>query len=414
MGRRLDLGGGDVTQRGGIFLLAGEASGDRLGAALMRRLREIAPERPLYGVGGEAMEAEGLRSLFPMQDLSVMGFAEVLPSLPRIFRRLNEASAEIERLKPAALVTIDAQGFAKKLQARTREISPQTARIHYVAPTVWAWKPGRAQKMAALLDHLMALFPFEPPYFTIHGLSCDFVGHPAAERVGMVGPEAAESLARDLGISPDAPVLVALPGSRRGEIARLAEPFGAALGLLKARRPDLQVLLPMAAGSADFAAAESATWPVTPVRLDPRGSPFAESEARKFAAFRLAARHGAALAASGSVSLELAACGTPMVIGYKAHPISAAIARRLLKIDTATLPNLLSGDKAIPEYFQEDCAPEPLAAALEPLLAQGPERARQERAAAATLAALGGAPGEEPPSLRAARSLLAALERIRA
>lgn len=400
---------------GAIFLLAGEASGDRLGAALMRRLRAIAPERALVGVGGAAMEAEGLRSLFPMQDLSVMGFAEVIPSLPRIFRRLNEASAAIAALKPAALVTIDAQGFARKLQTRARALSPQTTRVHYVAPTVWAWKPGRAKAMAGLLDHLMALFPFEPPYFTVHGLSCDFVGHPVAERVGAADPGAAEALARDLGLSAEAPVLVALPGSRRGEIARLAEPFGAALGLLKTKRPDLEILLPMAEGSADLAAAAAARWPVKAHRLDPRGRPFAEAEARKFAAFRLAARHGealgAALAASGSVSLELAACGAPMVIGYKAHPVSAAIARRLLKIDTATLPNLLSGDKAIPEFFQQDCAPEALAAALEPLLSPGPARARQEAAAAKTLAALGGAPADEPPSLRAARSLLAAIER---
>ncbi|MDD2869169.1 lipid-A-disaccharide synthase [Neomegalonema sp.] len=401
---------------GGIFLLAGEASGDRLGAALMRRLREIAPERPLYGVGGEAMEAEGLRSLFPMQDLAVMGFAEVIPSLPRILRRLKQATAEIARLKPAALVTIDAQGFSKRLQTRAREVSPQTARVHYVAPTVWAWKPGRAQKLAGLIDHLMALFPFEPPYFTVHGLSCDFVGHPAAERVGEADPRAAEALARDLGLSPEAPVLVALPGSRRGEIARLAEPFGAALGLLKGRHPDLQALLPMAEGSAALAVEAAARWPVRPHLLDPRGQPFAQSEARKFAAFRLTARDetrrgGAALAASGSVTLELAACGAPMVVGYKAHPLSAAIARRLLKIDTATLPNLLSGEKAIPEYFQEDCTPEALAAALEPLLRSGPGRARQERAAARALAALGGGPGEELPSLRAARSLLAAIRR---
>ncbi|WP_339947369.1 lipid-A-disaccharide synthase [uncultured Albimonas sp.] len=389
-----------------VCLVAGEASGDRLGAPLIRALREELGDRGLEirGVGGELMQAEGLHSLFPSDELAVMGLFEVLPRLRAILARMDETAADVAAWAPDVLLTIDSPAFGLRVARRARAACPGLTTVHYVAPSVWAWRPGRARKMARYTDHVLALLPFEPPYMTAEGMTCDFVGHPAS-RLPRPSAEAQAAVRAQIGAA-GRPLLCVMPGSRRGEVARLAAPFGEALGLLAQRHPDLAVVLPAAAGVADAARELAAAWPVEAHVLDPRGLDPAEAERRKFAAM---AASDAALAASGTVTLELAAMRVPQVIGYRVNPLTAVIARRLLKIDTANLLNLLLKERAVPEFIQHFLVPAKVAAALDPLLGPGPARDAQLSAADRALALLGR--DGEPPSTRAARSVIAAAAR---
>lgn len=391
-----------------VHLIAGEASGDRLGAPLIRALREelAAQGRALEirGVGGELMQAEGLRSLFPYDDLAVMGLLEVLPRLGTILGRMRETAADVAAFAPDVLLTIDSPGFALRVAKQAKAARPDLVTVHYVAPSVWAWKPDRARKMSAYVDHVLALLPFEPPYMTAEGMTCDFVGHPAS-RLPRPSAEAQAALRASIGATAR-PLICVLPGSRRGEVSRLSAPFGETLAQLKRHVPDLVAVLPAAAGVAEMAKALAADWKVEAHVLDPRGMDPAEAEARKFAAM---AASDVALAASGTVTLELAAMGVPQVIGYRLNPITAMIARRLLKIDTANLVNLLLGEKAIPEYIQRFLVPETVASTLADLLRPGPAREAQVAAADRALAMLGR--DGLPPSTRAARSAIAAAAR---
>jgi lipid-A-disaccharide synthase len=388
-----------MTGRPLLFLAAGEPSGDALGAALMRGLKaETGGAARFIGVGGPAMAAEGLESLFPQEELAVMGLVEVLPRLPNLLRRIRQTAAACAAARPDALITIDSPGFGLRVARKVRAAAPGVRLIHYVAPSVWAWRPGRAKKLAATVDHLLALFPFEPGYFTVEGLPCDFVGHPAAARPRAPAAEVAALRAEAGGGDP---LLLALPGSRAGEIARHGEAFGRTLGLLAQRRPGLRVVMPTVPGVAEAALAAAARWPVPVLTLDPRGLPQAQADARKWAAFCVA---DAALAASGTVALELAAAGTPMLSVYRANPLTAMIVRRLLKVDTANLVNLTAGEKVVPELIQEAFTPEAAAGALDALLADG--GAAQKAAMARVTAMLGGG---DAPGLRAARSVLGAL-----
>ncbi|MEO0999959.1 MAG: lipid-A-disaccharide synthase [Pseudomonadota bacterium] len=384
-----------------LFLIAGEPSGDRLGADLMAGLKALAPGVQFEGVGGPLMEAEGLISLFPMKELTVMGLAEVLPHIPRLLRRIRQTADRVFGSAPDALITIDAPDFSLRVAARARAERPGLKVIHYVAPSVWAWRPGRAARMARHVDHVLTLLPFEPPLREAAGMTAEFVGHPAA---ALPRPEEGEvaALREALGIG-DRRVLAVLPGSRRGEVARLAPVFGAAAGRL-AREEDLALVVPAASGVAAEVQAAVAAWPVPAVVIDPLSRPAVDAEAAKRAAFAMAE---AALAASGTVSLELAAAGTPMVIAYRVNALSAAIARRLLKIDTVTLVNIVTGEKAIPEFLQEGCTEEALVGGLRPLLAEGPERAAQLAAMERAMTMLGR--GAEPSGQRAARSVLGVL-----
>lgn len=369
-----------------FFLIAGEPSGDSLGAALMAGLREVSPGVRFLGVGGPLMQAEGLKSLFPMQELSLMGVAEVLPKAPHLLRRVRETAQAVLAANPAALITIDSPDFCLRVAKKVKAAKPNLRTIHYVAPSVWAWRPGRAIKMARVIDHVLALLPFEPPYMTAAGMTCGFVGHPVvAEPLASPAERAAWDGSR--------PLVLALPGSRRGEITRLAPRFGAALGLVAQDMPGLRVALPTLASVEPLVREITANWPVQPqIVTDP------------------AARRGAfaaadvALAASGTVSLQLAANGVPMVIGYDMNPISMWLARRLVKSGTVTLVNLVSNTRAVPELLGRDCTPEALAQTLRATL-NDPQS--QRAAMALTMDRLGR--GGEPPGLRAARSVLAHL-----
>ncbi|MEL7211976.1 MAG: lipid-A-disaccharide synthase [Pseudomonadota bacterium] len=370
-----------------VFVIAGEASGDKLGGAALAGLRSLVPDLEIHGVGGPLMQAEGLESLFPMDELSVMGLAEVLPKYRHLKRRIAQTAKAVLELKPDILLTIDSPDFCLRVARLVKAESPIRT-VHYVAPTVWAWRPGRAQKMVGVVDQVLALFPFEPPYLETVGIRCDFVGHPVvAEPVASDAEVTAFRTAHDLG---DAPILLALPGSRRGEINRLAGRFGAALGQVLPGYPEMRVVVPAAPGKTKLVRSHVSTWPGAPLVI--------ESIEEKRAAFKAAT---VALAASGTVSLELAASATPMVIAYDMNWLSRQIIKRMLRVDTVTLVNLVSETRVVPEFLGADCQPDAIAKGLSEVIA---EPNAQQAAMALTMERLG--QGDEAPGLRAARAIL--------
>lgn len=379
-----------------LFLIAGETSGDALGAALMAGMNALVPGVEFHGIGGPGMAAEGLTSLFPMEELSVMGLVEVVPKYLHLKRRIAETAAAVVRLKPDALITIDSPDFCLRVAGLVRAADSAQRTIHYVAPTVWAWRPGRAAKMARVIDHVLALFPFEPPLMEAAGMSCDFVGHPAVSKPRATAAEAAEFRARQA-IGPDQPLLLCLPGSRRGEVTRLAPRFEEAIAQLRDREPELRVILPTVRGVAGIVRTLAARWKVAPLVVET-----AEDKARAFAAADFA------LAASGTVSLELAANRVPMVIAHDFNRLTWWVMKRAALIDTVTLVNIVSETRSVPEYLGPDCRPGPITRALMALIDDEAARDRQLAAMALTMERLGA--GGEAPGLRAARSVLARLE----
>ena len=371
-----------------LFVVAGEASGDALGAALLDALSGMT-EVELAGVGGPLMAAQGLSSLFPMEELSVMGLMEILPRYPALRRRMIQTADAAAAFAPDVLLTIDSPEFGLRVARRVRSARPGQRTVHYVAPSVWAWRPGRAARMAEVIDHVLALLPFEPPYMEAAGMGCDFVGHPIAAKPPVPDAEVRAFLTTHAA-HLDGPVLSVLPGSRGSEISRLGPVFGEAIGRIG--RPVVPVL-PVASGKRHLVEGVVRDWPVEPVLID------GGDEAVKRAAF---AASSAALAASGTVSLELAQARTPMAIAYDMAPLSRFVTRRLLKVRTVTLVNLVSETEAVPEFLGERCRPDPIAACLDDLLANGSPD--QEMAMATTMRRLG--EGGEPPGLRAARALL--------
>jgi lipid-A-disaccharide synthase len=378
-----------------FFLLAGEPSGDRLGAALMAGLKGLSPGAAFSGIGGPAMAAEGLDSLFPMEELSVMGLVEVLPKYLHLKRRIRETAGAVLAARPSALVTIDSPDFCLRVAALVKAADPAIRTIHYVAPSVWAWRPGRAAKMARVIDHVLALLPFEPPYMTAAGMTCDFVGHPVTAEP-QATPADAAAFRTAHRIAADAPLVAALPGSRKGEVTRLIAPFGETLRHVAARHPGLRVVIPTPAHLQALVREATRGWPGQPVVLP------APDVATRTAAFAAA---DAALAASGTVSLELAAQGCPMVIAYDMAPLTLWLMRRLARVDTVTLVNLVSDTRHVPEFIGKDCRAEAIAPALLQLLDQG--AGPQAQAMAVTMDLLGR--GREAPGLRAARSVLSQL-----
>ena len=380
-----------------IYIIAGEPSGDLLGGRLMAalKLRTLGKLR-FAGIGGESMAQQGLQSRVDLSELAVMGVAEVLPQARRIFRRVAETVADIEQRRPVALVTIDSSGFTWRIAQRLRRKGQTLPLIHYVAPMVWAWRAARARRVARWYDHLMALLPFEPPYFTAVGLSCSYVGHPVVESGADKGDGA--GFRRRHGIAADAPLLTMLPGSRRGEVGRLLPIFRATVARLAARHPSLRIVVPTTATVAERVATEVAAWPVPSIVL--RGA------AEKYDAF---AASNAALAASGTVALELAMAKLPAVIAYRISPLTHAYVSRVVKVKYANLVNVILGREAVPEFLQYDCTPEKLAAAIEAVLGDKAAAAAQIAACQEALQVLGY--GGTSPALRAADDVLAAIAR---
>ncbi|TBN39504.1 lipid-A-disaccharide synthase [Paracoccus subflavus] len=378
-----------------FFLIAGEPSGDQLGAALMAGLRELAPDVEFMGIGGQAMAAQGLDSLFPMAELSLMGIWEVLPKYRHLKRRIAETAGRVVAESPDALITIDSPDFCLRVARAARDQRPGLRTIHYVAPSVWAWRPGRALKMAEVVDHVLAILPFEPPLMQAAGMTCDFVGHPIAT-APVAGPDHAALFRAGHGIAPEVPVVLCLPGSRGGEVGRLLPRFGETLTDLRHHVPEMQVVLPTVTGVAAQVRQMTAAWRVRPLIVE-------DPDARRgaFAAADLA------LAASGTVSLDLAANRVPMVIGYDMAPLSRMLVGMLLKTDTVTLVNLVSDTRAVPEFLGRDCRSGPMAEALRRLLDDPAARQAQMDAMDLTVDRLGR--GGEAPGLRAARSVLRAV-----
>lgn len=372
-------------------MIAGEASGDKLGGAFLTGLKSLVPHLEIVGIGGPLMQAEGLESLFPMDELSVMGIAEVLPKYRHLKRRIRETADEVLAEQPDVLLTIDSPDFSLRV-ARLVKAASTIRTVHYVAPTVWAWRKRRAKKMVGVIDQVLALFPFEPPYMEAVGLRCDFVGHPVVAEPDVT---AEDILAfRRKYTLRDLPILLVLPGSRRGEVTRLSETFGDALKPVLAFHPDMRVVVPAATGVGELVRQQVKTWPGNPLII--------EDADEKRAAFKAAS---VALAASGTVSLELAAANTPMVIAYDMNWISRQIIKRMLKIDTVTLVNLVSETRVVPEFLGEDCAPQPIAQGLLKVIAK-PEA--QLDAMSVTMERLGR--GDDAPGLRAARAVLDGLK----
>lgn len=378
-----------------VFIIAGEPSGDKLGGALMQGLRQLCPDVTFDGIGGAQMCAQGLESRFPMAELSVMGIAEVLPKYRALKARIREMADAVILTHPDVLITIDSPDFSFRV-AKAVKAASDIRTVHYVAPTVWAWRPKRAQKIARFIDHLLTLLPFEPPYFTKHGMACDFVGHPVvAEPV----PLEKEVLAfREKYGFGNAPLLVVLPGSREGEVRRLRGVFGASLGPVLTAQPELQVVVPAAAPVADLVKDAVRTWPVKAHILDARVGDVEEAAWQKRIAFKAA---DVALAASGTVSLELAAARTPMVIAYRMHWLSFRIIQWMAQVDTVTLVNLVSQTRVVPEFLGPACQADAIADALMQVMDAPDAQIEAMNLAMAQLGEGGIAPG-----LRAAQAIL--------
>jgi lipid-A-disaccharide synthase len=376
-----------------VFLVAGEPSGDLLGARLMAGLRALAggPVR-FSGVGGPAMAEQGLASLFPMGDIGLMGLAEVVPKVRRVLRRIDQTAAAARALKPDVLVTVDVPDFSGRLADRLADRAFPI--VHYVAPTVWAWRPGRAATLARRVDRLLALLPFEPPYFEAEGLPTRFVGHPVLE--GGAGDGDAARFRAAHGLAPERPVLCVLPGSRRSEVGRLLPVFGEVVARLAAAGREAFLAVPTVPGVEAAVQRAAAAWPLpAAVVTEARG---------KFDAFAAAT---AAMAASGTVSLELAIAGTPHLVAYRVNPATAAIVRRLIRVRHVSLVNLLAEPPVVPELLQEKCTPDRVLAEIERLLDDPAAAATQRRIAGEVAGRLGR--GGPPPSRRAAEAVIEAL-----
>ena len=385
-----------------LFLIAGEHSGDALGAKLIEGLRAQST-RPLelQGVGGELMAERGCPSLFPLSELAVMSLVDVLPRLPNIWRRIRQSVDAVIAQSPDALVILDSPEFTHQVAKRLRRRAPDIPIIDYVSPSVWAWRPGRARKMRRYVDHILAILPFEPDaHRRLGGPACNYVGHPLVEKLDWMRNLDAEALRGRLGIAKDPVVLVVLPGSRASEVKRLMAPFGDAVRQLKAEAGPFEVILPAVRSVRPLIKEGLKGWSMTPHIVS--------GEADKFAAFKLAR---AALAASGTVTLELALAGTPMVVAYRADPIASSL-RFLLIAHSVVLPNLILGENVFPELLNRECDGERLSKALLPLIRGGPERERQ----LSGLARVGEQvrQTDDAPSARAARIVLAYAERRQA
>ncbi len=377
-----------------IWLVAGEDSGDQLGAKLMRALNELSPETlRLEGVGGEAMIAQGLQSLFPIDDVAVMGYLPVLARLRTLLRRIHQTVDAIVAARPDVLVIIDSPGFTHAVASRVRKRLGDLPIVDYVSPSVWAWRPWRAKGMRPYIDHVLALLPFEPEaHRRLGGPSCSYVGHPLIERLAELRPGPDEARAR----ASAKPLIAVLPGSRRSEIERLMPVFGEALARVSAQAGPIDIELPAVNRHRALIERLTTSWTL-PVTL-------MHGERSKHSTFR---RARAALAASGTVTLELALAGVPMVVAYKVSRAEEIVARRLIQVPTIVLPNLILSENAMPEFVQAECTAARLADALALLLTSGPERIRQLDALA-RIDGLMRLPSDEMPSHAAARIVLEA------
>ncbi|MGU9963679.1 MAG: lipid-A-disaccharide synthase [Candidatus Halichondribacter symbioticus] len=380
-----------------IFIIAGEASGDALGAALMADLNAISPRTPVFaGLGGAGMQGCGLRSMFDIKTLGIMGLAEVLPKIPVLLARIRQTAEALIAFNPDVIITIDSPDFCFRVLKRVKKMVKKPSGkpsgkigipapvIHYVAPSVWAWRPRRAVKMARYVDHVLALLPFEPHYMQDAGMSCDFVGHPAVAGADLTSPQTPDlqGLKDKLNLT-GAPIICLLPGSRAGEIRRLLPIFGEVATAITQTHKTAQFILPVASHNLTALIRDiTRDWAVQPVLISPDANPTITS-ANKTAALQIA---DVALATSGTIALELAAQNCPMISVYKMNWLSVIIAKRMIKVNTGNLVNILTNSRAVPEFLFERCTAGLIAPALLGLLG---DSVVQKRALRDAMVALG-------------------------
>ena len=374
-----------------IFLVATEESGDRLGAALMKALRQRSTTSVRFsGVGGHQMTAAGLDSLFPVDDFSIIGFSAIPRRLPQILRHMRQTVEAVLAQRPDVLVVIDSPAFTLRVAQRVHRANRSIPIVDYVSPSVWAWRAGRARAMRAYVDHILALLPFEPEvHRKLGGPPCTYVGHPLIDEVSKLRPNEAEARRR----SADPPVVLAMPGSRSSEVKRLAAIFGETLARVVERTGPIELMVPTVPHLLAQVTAATSNWPIRPRIV--------VEQADKQAALRGAR---AALAKSGTTTLELAVAGVPMVAAYKVDALEAFVIRRLVRVPSYILANLVLGKNVVPELVQEECTPDRLSEALAPLIGDTPERRRQVEAFA-TLDAIMEI-GSRTPAARAADIVL--------
>ncbi|MEM8574972.1 MAG: lipid-A-disaccharide synthase [Pseudomonadota bacterium] len=380
-----------------VFIIAGEPSGDNLAGRLIGALRARTNGRiRIAGIGGPQSEAQGLKSLFPMRELALIGIAEVVPHLPRILKRMSQTAEIIREMKPDVVVTVDAPSFTLRVANKLRGSGIPI--VHYVAPQAWAWRAGRAKTLGQRVNHLMALLPFEVPFFAEHGLPTTYVGHPAIESA-MAGD--GPSFRKAHGIADTAPVLCVVPGSRNSEVRRMLPVFAEAVERLSERYRDLQIVIPVAPNVAETVEAQTRGWPLTVLHVT--------NPAERFDAF---AASDVAMAKSGTVTLELGLARVPMAVGYRVSALTVFIVRRMpIAVKYASLVNLLADREVVPELLQEECTAEAVAEKVGTLLGSPEARAAQQEGFAEVLHVLGDT--DPPPSERAAKVVLDLIEASR-
>lgn len=382
-----------------LFVVTGEPSGDTLAASFVIALRARLEPRPveLVGVGGLALQRLGLVSLFDQADIRLMGFFSVLRSLPTVLSRISTTAEAAAAAAPDLVLTVDVPDFSMRVAGRLLKAAPRIPIMHWVAPSVWAWRPGRARAMKPHVDHLLALLPFEPDILArLGGPPTSYVGHPLLDNAEAIRPDGAEQRIRD---NEAAPVILVLPGSRRAEIKHILPVFGEAVRLIAARHPHAHIVVPAVPHLAETISEQVSRWPVK--------AEVVQGEAAKRSAFR---RARVALAASGTVTLELALAGVPLVGAYRGNPLEAWLARRLVKSPHVLLCNLVLGQRVAPEFMQDEATPAALAAAVMELIADGPARRAQSLAFATldTIMALPGGKASAEAAVDIALGLVAA------
>ena len=372
-----------------IYLVAGEASGDVLGSRLMAALKTLDPTTNFAGVAGPRMLAEGMQTLFPMADLNVMGLVEILPRLRTLRARMLAVVADITARRPDVVVTVDSPGFGLHVLRRIAPLGIK--RVQYVAPQVWAWREHRIRTFPGLWDELLCLLPFEEAYFARHNLQARFVGHPVLQSGADTG-NAVRFRTRHA-LPPNAPILILMPGSRRSEVPRLLPVFGRTLALLQAEQPGIIPVVPVSPAVAELVHAATKTWPVHPIivtDLDDKHDAYAAASA--------------SLTKSGTSTLELALAGVPMAVTYRVNPISAILARRMIRVPHVAMVNLLAGRQIVPELLQEDCNPETLSQTVLALIRDPQAAQTQRQATRAAVATLRPPTGD--PSIAAANAVI--------
>jgi len=379
-----------------IFIIAGEASGDLLGGRLLKALKQQAEDTGINvdfkGVGGSLMQQEGLVSLFPMEELSLMGAAEIIPHLPNLIRRINQTADTAVDENPDVIISIDSPDFCFRVIKKIKKQTKNIPCVHYVAPSVWAWRPKRAKKVAQFLDHILALLPFEPPYFEREGLPCTFIGHSIVETE--VTPQNQNELCQKYGLNKEKPVLCLLPGSRGSELKRLLPLFKDTAEQLQKKYKKLQFVMPTLPHLKPKLDAAFVDSPVQPI--------FITDSNDKQDAYALSTL---ALAASGTVALELGMAGVPTVIGYKMGALSSYLAKKLIKLNYVSLINIILDKPVMPEYLLENCTVENLTQALDQLLSNDKKLQSQKEDCAKALSILKGK-DSLTPSQRAAHVVL--------